>query len=100
LADVAAVEFELRREMRDDFSHEHSGDKQIHLDAEVVVEDRLGEKSRSASVVAPFKVLLAQIALIGERERPPLSISNYADDPWATVSVARLRSADPDVSHA
>lgn len=39
--EVAAAEFELRREMRDDFSPEHSGDEQIHLDAEVVVADRL-----------------------------------------------------------
>jgi len=100
LGDVAPVEFKLRREMRDHFSHECSGHEQIHLDTQVVVENRLREKGRSAAVVAPFKALLAQIALIGERQRPLLPISDYADDAWTTVSVSRLRSADTDVSHA
>ena len=84
--------------MGDHVAHKDPGNESVHLESEIVIEDRLREQSGAGAVVAPLEVLLVQVALVGQRECPLLPISDHADDPWSPVSIVGLRPADTHVS--
>ena len=86
--------------MGDHVPHKHTGDESVHLEPEVVIEDRLREQNRAAAVVPPLKVLLVQIALVGQRECSLLPIPDYADDSRPSVPVIGLGPTDTHVSDA
>lgn len=99
MGDIASVEFKFRRKAGDHLPHEDTGDEHVHFDAEKFVEDRLRKPRRSGSVISPLETLLAQIPLIGQRQRAFLGVTDDAHDSWSSMSVVGLRSTDTDVGN-